>query len=137
MPISGAWTHWPLHASANEAPEARLSPKNQIPRERIAICAQNSLSHSDEDNESYQRPRSSDEEIVGIMKNMLFNILHGIPVNYHDFFMRTLANVALSPFEMKPYAPWIMRFLRTRSSLNYKPDFENHLSYLPLIEVLK
>ena len=30
-----------------------------------------------------------------------------------------------------------MRFLRTRSSLNYKADFQNHLSYLPLIEVLK
>ena len=65
---------------------------------------------------------SSDEEIVGMMKNMLFNIMHGIPINYHDFFMRTLANVALSPFELKPYAPWIMRFLRSRSSLNYKAD---------------
>nr|BDI54743.1 predicted protein [Triticum aestivum] len=80
---------------------------------------------------------SSDEEIVGMMKNMLFNIMHGIPINYHDFFMRTLANFALSPFELKPYASWIMRFLETRSSLNYKADFQNHLSYLPLIEVLK
>ena len=80
---------------------------------------------------------SSDEEIVGIIKNLVFNIVHGIPVNYHDFFMRTMANVALSPFELKPYAPWIMRFLRTRSSLNYKADFQNHLSYLPPIEVLK
>ena len=49
----------------------------------------------------------------------------------------TLANVALSPFELKPYAPWIMRFLRTRSSLNYNADFQNHLSYLPPIDVLK
>ena len=80
---------------------------------------------------------SSDEEIVGMMKNMLFNIMHGIPINYHDFFMRTLANVALSPFELKPYAPWIMRFLRSRSSLNYKADTLNHGSYLPPIEVLK
>ena len=72
-----------------------------------------------------------------MMKNMLFNIMHGIPINYHDFFIRTLANVALSPFELKPYAPRIMRFLRTRSSLNYKADFQNHLSYLPPIEVLK
>lgn len=80
---------------------------------------------------------SNDEEVVGNMKNLLFNIMHGIPVNYHDFFMRTLANVALSLFELKPYAPWIMRFLRTRSSLNYKADFQNHLSYLPPIEVLK
>ena len=30
-----------------------------------------------------------------------------------------------------------MRFLRTRSSLNYKVDFQNHVSYLPHIEVLK
>ena len=47
---------------------------------------------------------SSDEEIVGIMKNLLFNIIHSIPINCHDFFMRTLANAALSPFELKPYA---------------------------------
>ena len=71
------------------------------------------------------------------MKNLLFNIMHGIPMNYHDFFLRTLANVAMSPFELKPYTPWIMRFLRTRSSLNYIADFQNHLSYFPPIEVLK
>ena len=63
--------------------------------------------------------------------------MHGIPVNYHDFFMRTLANVALYPFELKPYTPWIMRFLRSRSSINYKADTLNHGSYLPPIEVLK
>ena len=61
---------------------------------------------------------SSNAEIVGIMKNLLFSIIHSILVNYYDFFMRTLVNVALSSFELKPYAPWIMRFLRTRSSLN-------------------
>ena len=36
---------------------------------------------------------SNEEEVVGIMKSLLFNIIHGIPINYHDFFMRTLANV--------------------------------------------
>ena len=80
---------------------------------------------------------SNEEEVVGIMKNLLFNITHGVPLNYHDFFMRTLTNVALSPFELKPYAPWIMRFLRLRSSINYKADTLNHGSYLPPIEVLK
>ena len=30
-----------------------------------------------------------------------------------------------------------MRFLRPGSSLNYKADFQNHVSYLPPIEVLK
>jgi hypothetical protein len=80
---------------------------------------------------------SEEEEVVGIMKNLLFNMIHGIPVNYHDFFMRTLANVALSPFELKPYAPWIMKFIRTRSSIHYQADCQNHLSYLPPIEVLK
>ena len=38
---------------------------------------------------------SEEEEVVGIMKNLLFNIIHGVPINYHDFFMRTLANAAL------------------------------------------
>jgi len=80
---------------------------------------------------------SNEEEVVGIMKNPLFNTIHGVPLNYHDFFMRTLENAALSPFELKPYAPWIMRFLRPRSSINYKADFQNHLSYLPPIEVFK
>ena len=80
---------------------------------------------------------SEEEEVVGIMKNLLFNIMHGIPINYHDFFMRTLSNVALSPFELKPYAPWIMKFIRSRSSINYKADFQNHLRYFPPIEVLK
>ena len=51
--------------------------------------------------------------------------------------MRTLANAALSNFELKPYTHWIMRFLRSRSSINYKADFQNHLSYLPPIEVFK
>ena len=73
----------------------------------------------------------SNEEVVGIMKNLLFNIIHGVPINYHDFFMRTLANVALSPFELKPYAPWIMRFLILRSLINYKAGTLNHGSYLP------
>jgi hypothetical protein len=30
-----------------------------------------------------------------------------------------------------------MRFIRSRSSIHYKADFQNHLSYLPPIEVLK
>src|SRR3954465_9024334 len=80
---------------------------------------------------------STDEEFVGIMKNLLFNIIHGVPVNFHDFFTRTLANISMSPFELKPYVPWIMRFIRTRSSLNYKADTLNHCSYLPPIEVLE
>ena len=37
----------------------------------------------------------NDEEVIGIMKNLLFNIMHGIPINYHDFFMQTTTNVSL------------------------------------------
>src|SRR5215216_2843425 len=80
---------------------------------------------------------SEEEEVVGIMKNLLFNIIHGVPINYHYFFLRTLSNAALSPFELKPYAPWIMKFIRSRSSIHYKANFQNHLSYFPPIEVLK
>ena len=71
------------------------------------------------------------------MKNLLFNIIHGIPINYHDFFIRTLANVAPSPFELKPFAPWIMKFIRTRSSIYYKADCQNHLNHLPPLDVHK
>jgi hypothetical protein len=78
-----------------------------------------------------------EQEVVGIMNNPLFNIIHGIPIKYHDFFMRTLVNVALSPFDLKPYAPWLMRFIRTRSTIPYKADFQNHFSFLPSIEVFK
>ena len=45
---------------------------------------------------------SNEEEVIGIMKNLLFNTIHGVPINFHDFFMRTLANIAMSPFELKP-----------------------------------
>jgi hypothetical protein len=51
--------------------------------------------------------------------------------------MRTLANAASAPFELKPYAPWIMKFIRSRSSLPFKADFQNHFSFMPPIEVLK
>ena len=71
------------------------------------------------------------------MNDCLFNIMHGIQINYRNFFMRTLAIVALSPFELKPYAPWIIKFIRSRTSIHYKANFQNHLSYLPPIKVLK
>ena len=58
---------------------------------------------------------SNEEEVIGIMRDLLFNIIHGVPINYHDFFMKTLANVALSPFVLKPYTPWIIRLFRSRS----------------------
>jgi hypothetical protein len=79
---------------------------------------------------------SDTEEVVGVMKNLLFNIIHGIPINIHDFFIRTLATVAQSLFDFKPYAPWIMRFIRSRSSIQYKADCQNHLNFLPKVEIL-
>ena len=46
-----------FHTSADEAIEAWTSLKDKIPCDGIAICAKHSLSHSDEDIESNQRPR--------------------------------------------------------------------------------
>lgn len=80
---------------------------------------------------------SEEEDVVEIMKNLIFHIIHGIPINIHDFFMRTLANVAMSPFDVKPYAPWIMRFIRTRSSIHYYAGFQNYFRFLPPIEIIK
>ncbi|KAI4974843.1 hypothetical protein ZWY2020_048450 [Hordeum vulgare] len=78
-----------------------------------------------------------DEDVVGIMKNILFNIIHGIPINLHDFFLRTLADNVMSPFDLKIYAPWIIRFIRHRSGINYHADFNNHIGYMPPIRVKK
>ena len=50
---------------------------------------------------------SNTEEVVGVMKNMLFHIIHGTPINIHDFFLRTLITVAQTPFEFKLYAPFL------------------------------
>ncbi|KAI5012685.1 hypothetical protein ZWY2020_024951 [Hordeum vulgare] len=78
-----------------------------------------------------------EEDVVGLMKNILFNIIHGIPINIHDFFLRTLADNAMCPFDHKIYAPWIMRFIRTRTGINFHADFQNHVGYMPPIRVNK
>ncbi|KAI4984340.1 hypothetical protein ZWY2020_057659 [Hordeum vulgare] len=78
-----------------------------------------------------------EEDVIGIMKNIPFNVIHGILMNLHYFFLRTLADNALSPFELKIYAPWIMRFIINMSDINYLDDFQNHLGYLPSIKVIK
>ena len=80
---------------------------------------------------------SDTDEVVGVMKNLLFYIIHGVPFNIQEFFMRTLITYAQTPFELKPYAPWIMRFIRSRTSINYEADKQNHLSYVPPVEVLQ
>ena len=78
-----------------------------------------------------------EEDVVGLMKNILFNIIHGIPINIHDFFLRTLADNAMCPFDHKIYAPWIMRFIRTRTGINFHADFQNHVGYMPPVRVNK
>ncbi|KAI4980427.1 hypothetical protein ZWY2020_020912 [Hordeum vulgare] len=78
-----------------------------------------------------------EEDVVGLMKNILFNIIHGIPINIHDFFLRTLADNAMCPFDHKIYAPWIMRFIRTRTGMNFHADCQNHVGYMPPIWVNK
>ncbi|KAI4994166.1 hypothetical protein ZWY2020_029214 [Hordeum vulgare] len=46
-----------------------------------------------------------EEDVVAIMKNIMFHVVHGNKMNLQDFFLRTLADNALSPFELKIYAP--------------------------------
>lgn len=55
---------------------------------------------------------SDSDEVVGIMKNVLFHICNSVPFDAHDFFIKNLANAEQSPFDLKPYAPWIMCFIR-------------------------
>ncbi|KAI5015695.1 hypothetical protein ZWY2020_057085 [Hordeum vulgare] len=78
-----------------------------------------------------------EEDVVGLMKNILFNIIHGIPINIHDFFLRTLADNAMCPFDHKIYAPWIMRFITTRTGINFRAECQIHVGYMPPIQVNK
>ncbi|KAI4966485.1 hypothetical protein ZWY2020_040814 [Hordeum vulgare] len=78
-----------------------------------------------------------EEDVVGLMKNILFNIIHVIPINIHDFFLRTLADNAMCPFDHKIYGPWIMRFIRTRTCINFHADCNNHVGYMPPMRVNK
>ncbi|KAI4980277.1 hypothetical protein ZWY2020_020762 [Hordeum vulgare] len=80
---------------------------------------------------------ADEEDVVGLMKNILFNIIHGIPINIHDFFLRTLADNAMCPFDHKIYAPWITRFIRTRTCISFHADCQNHVGYMPPIWVNK
>ena len=42
---------------------------------------------------------SEEEEVVGIMKNLLFNIIHGIPINYHYCRMLLTRHYNQRPFD--------------------------------------
>lgn len=99
-----------------------------VPRTIYRILAYSSAHIKGHDNE---------EDVLVIMKNILLNVIHGIKMNLHDIFLRTLANNALSPSELKIYAPWIMRFIRTRSAINYQADYQNHFGYLLPLKVIK
>ena len=59
------------------------------------------------------------------------------PINVSDFFFRTLVDAAQNPHILKPYAPWIMRLICTKTGINFKPDQANHRSYVPPVEVLQ
>src|SRR4051812_32409440 len=79
---------------------------------------------------------SSAEEVVGIMKNILYSLCMSAPINVSDFFFRTLVDAAQNPHILKPYAPWIMKLICLKTGINFKPDMANHRQYLPPVEVL-
>src|ERR1041385_4940931 len=80
---------------------------------------------------------STAEEVVGIMKNILYSLCMSAPINISDFFFRTLVDAAQNPHILKAYAPWIMKLICTKTGINFKPDLANHRPYVPLVEVLQ
>ncbi|KAI4973527.1 hypothetical protein ZWY2020_041055 [Hordeum vulgare] len=48
-----------------------------------------------------------------------------------------VADKNMCPFDHKIYAPWIMRFIRTRTGINFHADCQNHVGYMPPIRVNK
>src|ERR1041384_3752916 len=80
---------------------------------------------------------STAEEVVGIMNNIMYILFMSAPINVSDFFFRTLVDAAQNPHILKPYAPWIMKLICTKTSINFQPDQANHRSYVPQVEVLQ
>src|SRR4051812_19816076 len=80
---------------------------------------------------------STDEEVVGIMKNILYSLCMSAPINVSDFFFRTLVDAAQNPHILKPYDPWIMKLICNKTGINLKPDLDNHRLYVTPVEVLQ
>ena len=79
---------------------------------------------------------SDAEEVVGCMKNLIFNLCMSQPINIPDFFFRTMIDAAQSPHTLKPYAPWIMKLIRAKTGFHYLENQHNHCLHLPPVEVL-
>ena len=71
-----------------------------------------------------------DFPIPSIVQNAILKLVHGIPFDFEDFFIRNLVSCADSPSALKPYAPWLMAvcnysraepFLATRHPKLFSP----------------
>src|SRR3954463_2069644 len=71
------------------------------------------------------------------MKNILYSLCMSAPINFSDFFFSTLVDAAQNPHILKPYDPWIMKLICTKTGINFKPDQANHRPYVPPVEVLQ
>ena len=49
-----------------------------------------------------------DFPIPDLAQHAIVNLVHGIPFDFEDCFIRTLVSCANLPFALKPYAPWLM-----------------------------
>src|SRR5215216_3422273 len=62
---------------------------------------------------------SPNAKLEGAMKTLVFNIINGIRFNAQDFFIRQLAASGIYLFDLKIYAPWVMRLIKLHSTINY------------------
>src|SRR3989337_3856536 len=69
------------------------------------------------------------------MKRLVHCVLNGIRFNTHDFFIRQLAASGIDLFGLKFYAPWIMRLIKLRSTVNYQASACNHVVFLPEVNM--
>src|SRR3954467_5540625 len=49
-----------------------------------------------------------DFPIPSLAQHAIVKLVHGIPFDFEDFFIRTLVSSADNPHGLKPYAPWLM-----------------------------
>ena len=78
---------------------------------------------------------SPDAKLEGAMKKLAFNIINGIRLNMQDFFIRQLAASSINLFDLKFYAPWVMRLIKLHSTVNYQPSARNHVVFLSVVDM--
>lgn len=64
-------------------------------------------------------------QLDGHTRNLIVALVHGLPFNREEFFLRTLAEAAHYPTGLLPYVLWVMLGILKMTQLNYICEVEH------------